>query len=177
MKYTWSICQHLWCGPWVTCTVSMISIGSNMSPMVKNDFHHIWPCLKPLDGKVGQTITLDWPHVVRVFIMVFRPTTTFILTKQNFHSFKSKDTGVTNPRTCKNDQWKWFIGFETIASMSEVIFFVCFFTFCWKDKFLEMFHPTTICIYNLLIHLEKTQRRKHGGCMWFQLPPCFDLRA
>jgi hypothetical protein len=23
-----------------------------MSPMVKSGFHHIWPCAKPLDGKV-----------------------------------------------------------------------------------------------------------------------------
>ncbi len=95
--------------------------------MVKNDFHHIWPCVKPFDGKVGQTTMLDKPCVVGVFIVVFRPITTFIFTKHSFHSIKSKDTRVTNPRTCKNDQWKGFIGFETIPSMSKVIFYCQFF--------------------------------------------------
>jgi len=39
--------------------------------MVKNDFHHIWLCVKPLDGKMGQTIVLDLLHVVGVFVVVF----------------------------------------------------------------------------------------------------------
>jgi len=53
--------------------MSMISIGSNMNPMVKNDFHHIWSCVKPLDGKVGQTTALDLPHVVGVFVWSYGP--------------------------------------------------------------------------------------------------------
>jgi hypothetical protein len=95
--------------------------------MVKNDFHHIWPCVKPFDGKVGQTIVFDRPHVVGVFVVVLQPITTFIPTKHNFHSIKSKDTRATNPTTCKNDQWKGYIFFETIPSMFKVIFYRQFF--------------------------------------------------
>jgi hypothetical protein len=51
------------------------------------------------------------------------PLTAFIFTKHSFHLVKLKDTRMTNPRTCKNDQWKGFLGFETIPNMSEVIFF------------------------------------------------------
>jgi hypothetical protein len=91
--------------------------------MVKNDFHHIYSCVKPLDEKVGQTIALDLPHVVGIFVVVFRPITTFVPIKQSFHSSKLRYTRMTNPITCKNDQWKRFIGFETIPSMSEVIFY------------------------------------------------------
>jgi hypothetical protein len=127
MKFMWNICHHLWCGPWVTCTVSRISIGLIMNPMVKNDFHHIWPCVKPLDGKVGQTTAIDWLYVVGVIVVVFWPITTFISIKQCFHSIKSKDIKATNFRTCKNDQWKGFIGFETIPNMSKVIFYRRFF--------------------------------------------------
>jgi hypothetical protein len=58
--------------------------------------------------------------VVKVFAMVFSPITTFIPIKQNFHSIKLKDTRMTNPKICKNDQGKRFIGFETIPNMSEV---------------------------------------------------------
>ncbi len=142
MKHAWSICRYLWCGPRVTCTVNRISIGPSMSPMVKNDFHHIWLCVKSLDGKVGQTIPLDWPHVVRVFVVVFRPITTFIFTNHNFHSIKSKDTRTINPRTCKNDQWRRVYRFwnHTKYVWGD------FFTFCWRDKFLEMFHLTAVCI-------------------------------
>jgi hypothetical protein len=39
--------------------MNRVSIGLNVSLIVKNDFHHIWPCVKPLDGKVGQTIAFD----------------------------------------------------------------------------------------------------------------------
>jgi hypothetical protein len=39
--------------------MNRISIGMNMNPMVKSDVHHIWSCVKPLDGKVGQTTVLD----------------------------------------------------------------------------------------------------------------------
>jgi uncharacterized protein with PQ loop repeat len=53
-------------------------------------------CVKPLDGKVGQTTTLDLPHVVKVFAKVFWPITTFIPIKQSFHSIKSKDTKMIN---------------------------------------------------------------------------------
>jgi hypothetical protein len=62
---------------------------------------------------------------VWVFMLVFRPRTTFIPTKHNFHSIKSKDTRVTNLWTCENDQQKGFIGFETILSMFKVIIY------CW----------------------------------------------
>jgi hypothetical protein len=136
----WNICWFPWCGPWVTCTMNRMNIGLSMNLMVKNDFHHIWLCVKLLDGKMGQTTAFDWPHVVRVFAVVFRPITTFIPTKQSFHSIKSKDT-TTNLRTCKNDQWKGFIGFETIQSMSKVILYHWFFY-----KLLEMFHSTIVCI-------------------------------
>jgi len=132
----WSICRHPWCGPKVTRTVNRISIGPNMSPMVKSDFHHIWPCVKPLDGKVGQTIALDWPHVVGVFVVVFWSITTFIPIKQSFHSIKSKDTRTTNPRTCKNDQWKRFVGFETIPNMSKVIIYYQFFYILLRGQIL-----------------------------------------
>ncbi len=71
--------------------------------------------------------------------MVFQPITTFILTKHNFHSIRSKDTTTINLRTCKNDQRKRFIDFETIPSMSEVIFYC-------QVKFLEMFHSIVVCI-------------------------------
>ncbi len=127
--------------------MNRISNGLSMSLMVKSDFHHIWLCVKPLDGKVGQTTALDWPHVVGVFMVVFWSITTFILTKQSFHSLKSKDTRMTNLITCKNNQWKRFIGFETIPSMFEVIFLLLvFFTSCRGDKFLELFHLTRVCI-------------------------------
>jgi hypothetical protein len=53
--------------------------------MVKGDFHRIAPCVKPIDGKVGQTIMIDWPHVVGVFMVVLWLITTFIFTKHNFH--------------------------------------------------------------------------------------------
>jgi len=95
--------------------------------MVKSDFHNIWLCVKPFNGKVGQTTTLDLPHVVGVLVVVVLPITTFIPIKQNFHSIKLKFTKVTNIITCKNDQWKMFIGFETIPSMSKVIFYRQFF--------------------------------------------------
>jgi len=107
-----------------------------MSLVVKSDFHHIWPCVKPFDGKVGQTTTLDWLHVVGVFAVVFWPITTFIPTKHNFHSIKSKNTRVTNPRTCKIDQWKGFISFETIPSMYEVIFYCRFFYILLRGQIL-----------------------------------------
>jgi len=58
-----------------------------------------------------------------VFVVVFQPITTFIPTKHNFHSIKSKNTRMTNFRTCKNDRWKGFISFETVPSMSKVIFY------------------------------------------------------
>ncbi len=66
--------------------------------------------------------------------VVLRPITTFIPTKHNFHSIKSKDTRFTNPRICKNDRWKGFIGFETIKSMSEMIFYCQFFYIFLKGQ-------------------------------------------
>jgi len=39
--------------------MNKISIGSNVNPMVNDDFCHLGPCVKPFDGKVGQTTTLD----------------------------------------------------------------------------------------------------------------------
>jgi hypothetical protein len=104
--------------------------------MVRSDFHHIWLCVKPFDGKVGQTTALDGPHVVGVFVVVFWPITTFIPTKHSFHSMKSKDTKATNLRTCKNDQWKGFIGFETIPNMSKVIIYCQFFYILLKGQIL-----------------------------------------
>ncbi len=91
-------------------------------------------CAKPFDGKVGQTITLDRPHVVGVFVVVFSPIITFIHTKYSFHSMKSKDTRTTNVKSCKNDQWKGFIGFETIPSMSKVILYHQFFYILWRGQ-------------------------------------------
>ncbi len=126
--------------------MSKITIGPNMGPMVKSDFHFIWPCVKSLNGNVGQTTAFDWLNVVRVFTMVFQPITTFIPIKQSFHSIKSKDTKATNPRTCKHDQWIGFIGFETIPSMSKLIFYHHFFNILLRGKILEMFHSTAICI-------------------------------
>jgi hypothetical protein len=38
--------------------MNKISIGSIMNPMVKSDFH-MWPCVKPVDEKMGQTTMLD----------------------------------------------------------------------------------------------------------------------
>ncbi len=116
--------------------MSRISIAPNMNPMVKNDFHHIWLCVKPFDGKVGQTTALDWPHVVGVFTLVFWSITTFIFTKHNFNLIKSKNTKATNPRTCKNYQWKRFIGFETIPIMSEVIIYCPFFYTSLKGQII-----------------------------------------
>ncbi len=72
-----------------------------------------------------------------IFVVVFWPITTFIPTKQNFHSIKSKDTRMTNPRTCQNDQWKGFWGFETIPSMFKVIFYHNFFYILLKGQILE----------------------------------------
>ncbi len=72
---------------------------------------------------MGQTTTLDLPHVVKVFAMVFWPITTFIPIKQSFHSIKSEHTKIINPRTCKNDQWKGVISFEIIRRMAEVILY------------------------------------------------------
>ncbi len=43
---------------------------------------------------------------------------------------------MTNLRTCKNDQWKGFIGFETIPSMSKVIFYYWFFYIFLKGQIL-----------------------------------------
>jgi len=106
------------------------------NPMVKSDFRRIWPCVKPFDGKVGQTTTFGWLHVVGVFAMLFRPITTFIPTKHNFCSIKSKDTRTTNLITCNNDQWKGFIGFETIPSMFKVIFYLWFFYIFLRGQIL-----------------------------------------
>jgi hypothetical protein len=122
VEHVWSIRRHPWCEPWVTCTMRRISIDSSVNLMVKNDFHHIWPCIKPLDGKVGQTTKFDWPYVIGVFLVVPRPITTSIFTKHNFHLIKSKDTRMPNLKTCKNDQWR-FIGFKTIPSMSKMTFY------------------------------------------------------
>jgi len=92
-------------------------------------------CVKPLDGKVGQITALDWPHLVGVIAMVFWPITTFIPTKLSFHSIKSKDIRMINPKTCKNDQWKGFKGFETIPSMFEAILYHWFFYILLKGNF------------------------------------------
>jgi hypothetical protein len=61
--------------------------------------------------------------VVGVFVVVLWPTTTFIPIKHNFHLIKLENTRTTNLKTCKNDKWKGFLGFETIPSISKVIFY------------------------------------------------------
>jgi hypothetical protein len=121
--------------------------------MVKNDFHHIWLCVKPFDRKVGCTTTLDWPHVIGVFVMVFRSMTTFIPTKQNFHSIKSKDTRTTNPRTYQNDQWKGFISLKPYQVCPRWFLIVRFFALL-KEKFLEMFH--SYITMGLYIYINKS---------------------
>jgi len=78
--------------------------------------------------------------------VVLWPIITFIHRKHSFHSMKSKDTRATNVKSCKNDQWKGFIGFETIQSMFKVIFYHQFFYILLRDKSLEISHSTTICI-------------------------------
>jgi len=81
-----------------------------------------------------------------VFVVVFQLRTTFILTKHNFHLIKSKGTRATNFKTYQNDQWKGFIGFQTVQICPRWFFIVKFFTSSWGDKFLEMFHLIVICI-------------------------------
>ncbi len=134
--------------------------------MVKSDFHRIWPCAKPLNGKVGQTIALDWLHVVGVFAVVFQPITTFIPTKQSLHSIKSKDTKASNPRTCKNDQWKRFIGFETIPSMFEVILYHCFFNILLRGQILGDV-PLDYNLYIPLLTLQKLRDMSMGDVCGF----------
>jgi len=46
-----------------------ISIGSNMSLMVKSDFHHIWMCVKPLDGCKASMPKPIFPHQVHILEM------------------------------------------------------------------------------------------------------------
>jgi hypothetical protein len=43
---------------------------------------------------------------------------------------------MTNPRTCKNDQWKRFVGFETISNMSKVIIYYQFFYILLRGQIL-----------------------------------------
>ncbi len=120
----------------------------------KNDFHHIHPCVKLLDGKVGQTTDLDWLHVVGVFAVVFLPIITFIPTKYSLHSIKSKDTKMTNSKTLKNYQWKGFIGFETIPSMSKVIVYSQFFNIMLRGQILG--DVPLGCNLHSFVHLAKT---------------------
>jgi len=63
----------------------------------KGDFHHIRPYVNPSDRKVAQTTMFNGLDVVGVFMVVFRPITTFIPTKHNSHWIKSKDTRMNNP--------------------------------------------------------------------------------
>jgi hypothetical protein len=49
---------------------------------------------------------------------------------------KSKDTIMTNLKTCKSDQWKAFLGFETITSMFEVIIYHWIFYIFLKGQIL-----------------------------------------
>jgi len=51
----------------------------------KGDFHHIRPYVNPSDRKVAQTTMSNGLDVVGVFMVVFRPITTFIPTKHNSH--------------------------------------------------------------------------------------------
>jgi hypothetical protein len=75
---------------------------------------------------------------------------------KKFHSIKSKDTKTTNPRTCKDDQWKGFIGFETIPNMSEVIFYPKFFYILLRGQILG----DVAFNYNLHIPLFTLQKLK-----------------
>jgi hypothetical protein len=54
---------------------------------------------------------------------------------------------MTNLRICKNNQWKRFIGFETIPTMSEVILHHRFFYIFLKGQILGDVHSIIICIY------------------------------
>jgi hypothetical protein len=87
-------------------------------------------------GKLGQTTSFNWFHVVGVFVMVLHPITTFIPTKHSFHLIKSKDTRIINPKTFKSEQWKGFIGFENIPSMSKVILYHWFFYIFLRERIL-----------------------------------------
>jgi hypothetical protein len=69
--------------------------------------------------------------------VVLWPITTFIPIKQIFHSIELKDTKTTNPITCKTDQWKMFISFETIPNMSKVIFYCQLFYILLRGQFLR----------------------------------------
>ncbi len=104
------------------------------------------------------------------------PITTFISIKQNFHSIKSKNTRAINPKIYKNDQWKGFIGFKTILSVSEVIFYHQFFYILLKGQILgnvPLHHNMHIPLFTL----QKLRNTSMGGCMQFQLPPSFGLHA
>jgi hypothetical protein len=75
------------------------------------------------------------PYLIDPMVVPW-PIITFTLTKHSFHSIKSKDTRATNLRTCKNDQWRRFLGFETIASMSKVNFYHWVFYIFLKGQIL-----------------------------------------
>ncbi len=147
-----------------------------MSPMVESDFHHMWLCVKSFDGKVDQTTAFDWPHVVGVFVVVFQPITTFIPIKHSFHSIESKDTKATNPITWNIDHWKGFINFETIPSMSEVLFYCRFFYMLLRGQFFGDV-PLDCNLHIPLFTLQKFKDMNMGDVCDFNLPPCFGLHA
>ncbi len=109
---------------------------------------------------------LDWPHVVEVFAVVFQPITTFIPTKKKIHLIKSKDTRMINLRTCKKDQWKGFIGFETIPSMYKVIFYRHFFYILLKGKILGNV-PLNYSLHIPLFFLQKLRDTSMGNVCSF----------
>jgi hypothetical protein len=87
-------------------------------------------------------------------MVVLRPIITFIPTKHSFHSIKSKDTRMINLKTCKNDQWKGYLGFETILSMSKVIFYLRLFYIFLRGQILGGV-PFNLSLYILSFTLQK----------------------
>jgi hypothetical protein len=101
-----------------------------------------------------------------VFVVVFRLRTTFIPTKHNFHLIKSKGTKTINFKTYQNDQWKGFIGFQTIASMSEVILYCRFFYIFLKGQILGDV-PFYRSLHILLFTLQKLKDTSVGDVCGF----------
>ncbi len=69
-----------------------------------------------------------------------------------------------------------FIGFETIPSISKVIIYHwVFYTLLTEQIIGDVPLDRNLHIFSFT--LQKNQRHEHGGCMRFQLPPCFGLNA
>ncbi len=129
-------------------------------------------------GKLGQTTAFNWLHVVGFFVMVLHPMTTFIPTKHSFHLIKSRDTKMINPKTCKNDQWKGFIGFETILSISKAILYHWFFYIFLKEQILGDV-AFNCSLFIPLFNLQKIRDTSMGGVNVVSIatlfwPPCLN---